>query len=450
MTSSPPLAVCPSRAVRWPLMHTAMTSATQSVSSLVESIGLCPMLAASPLPCSVRVGGDRVRRAASARAAAADQAWPGYTHLVEWCRARGAEVHPALTCRESRESGRGLAACQDVAAGTLLARLPFSCCVYSPETPSDEWTASRQLAAALLVFAEEPGNAPVVATWPRDACAGALAPQVVLDALQYTPLAVEADRIRRRLCADDDSPPLSWALSLVATRRCHVLCVEQPPGRGGSGTSVIVPLFDLANHSPAPELDFKGADGCLELRCRKSVLAGDQLTICYGPGDGSAHSSDHLFLTYGMHDAEADDSVMLWRSDWHLLAWLMALTGSSEQAADERLSNGGAGWDSLASWDATPFDRREWLCLTSREDADEGQELEVDARFQARLEALGCQERAAELLQLRAAQLLAGFPTTCEEDDALLAASSFTGLRETAIRIRAAKKRLLKHLLELV
>ena len=358
-------------------------------------------------------------------------------------------MHPALTSRESRESGRSLAACEDVAAGTLLARLPFTCCVYSHETPSDEWSASRQLAAALLRFAEVPGNAPVVATWPRAACAGALAPQRVLDELQYLPLAVEADRVRRRLCADDDSPALAWALNLVATRRCHVLCEEQPPGRGGSATSVIVPLFDLANHSPAPELDFEWADGCLELRCRRGVLAGSELRICYGPGDGSAHSSDQLFLTYGMH-AEADDSVLLWRSDWHLLSWLMALTGAEQ--ADARLNNGGAGWDSLGSWSETPFDRREWLCLTSREDGDEGVELEVDARFQARLVELGCEARAAELLQLRAAQLLAGFPTTCEEDEALLAALTpgSDGLRETATRIRAAKKRLLKHLIALM
>jgi hypothetical protein len=405
------------------------------------------MLAASSLPGAVRLSGERVRR--GTRATAADHAvnWPGYADLVAWSRARGAEVHPALTCRESRESGRGLAACEDLAAGTLLARLPFTCCVFSRQTPSDEWTASRELAAALLEFAEGPGNAPVVATWPRDAYAGALAPQQVLDELQYIPLSVEADRVRRRLCADDDSPLLNWALSLVATRRCHVLCGEQPPGRGGSGTSVIVPLFDLANHSAAPELDFKWADGCLELRCRNSVQAGDELRICYGPGDGSAHTSDQLFLTYGMYASGADD-VMLWRSDWHLLSWLMALTGSSEQD-DERMNNGGAGWDSLASWSETPFDRREWLCLTSREDGDEGLELEVDARFQARLEALGCQERAAELLQLRAAQLLAGFPTTCEEDDALLQTGS-DGLRDTVIRIRAAKKRLLKHLLALV
>ena len=175
---------------------------------------------------------------------------------------------------------------------------------------------------------------------------GALAPAATLLELQYEPLQAEAGKLARRLRAGAPSSDALRSLSTVATRRCAVLCAEQPPGRSGCA-DVVVPIFDLANHSAKPELGFRWVGGALELTCLADVPAGQHLCICYGPGDGTAHSSDALFLTYGLVPSEAaaaEDSVLLWRSQWHLAGWLLELAGDEEaMAADSRFSNEGAG-----------------------------------------------------------------------------------------------------------
>jgi hypothetical protein len=271
---------------------------------------------------------------------------------------------------------------------------------------------------------------------------GALAPQHVIAALQHEPLVVEALKLSSKLRSACDSPRELWALGVVATRRCTVLCNEQPPGRTAAA-DVVVPLFDLANHSAQPELEFTWVRGALELVCTADVAAGSQLRIRYGAGV-EAHHSDALFLTYGMHDGASPDSVMLWRSQWHLAGWLLALGGPGNQAAlagDARFSNGGAGWDGPNSWQVAPFSRAEWLCLTRTSDG----ELEVDESYHAVLSSpqFDCAARAEALLRLRAAQLLAALPTSVDADGKELQCCGGDALLAAAICCRMAKKRLL-------
>jgi len=362
-------------------------------------------------------------------------------------------VHEALDAALVPGAGRCLVAAAALSPGTLVARLPFAACVYSPADPSDasdSWASTRELSAALLAFAADPTNAPVVAAWPgREACAlGALAPESTLLELQCEPLAVEARKLSPLLRELAPSSDALWALSLAATRRCAVLCEQQPPGRRLPSTEVIAPIFDLANHGADPELAFEWRDGALEMRCRAAVSSGAQLRICYGPGEGRPHPSDHLFLTYGFVPAEegleaGEENVMLWRSEWHLAAWLLSLDGrSAALESDSRLTNGGAGWEGQRSWEQAPFDRREWLCVHARAGAD-GVELDVDPRLAAVAGEMGIdEERAAALLQTRATQLLAAFPTSLEEDEEAARRAS-DGLLLAAVRSRSAKKRLL-------
>lgn len=93
--------------------------------------------------------------------------------LSQWCTARGAFIHSSLGVSDIPGAGRGLVATTPVAAGTVLARLPFSVCLYAARDPGegdDSWSVTRQLAATALEFSRQAENAPVVAAWPRENC----------------------------------------------------------------------------------------------------------------------------------------------------------------------------------------------------------------------------------------------------------------------------------------
>jgi len=212
-------------------------------------------------------------------------------------------------------------------------------------------------------------------------------------------------------------------------------------------TEVVVPIFDLANHSASPQLSFDWVGGALELTCVEEALAGQHLCICYGPGDGTPHAPDALFLTYGLvPSSSGDDSVLFWRDEFHLAGWLLELAGDADSLAlDPRLSNDGIGWEGLASWESPTFDRSTWLCLSSTFAAGSDEvELVVDPRIAQVAAHLGVDEQQLfPLLRMRALQLQEAYPTSLDDDTAVLAAGCADPMLAAAIRSRMGKKALL-------
>jgi hypothetical protein len=393
---------------------------------------------------------------------------------------------------------RGLRATRDVAVGEAVMAVPASMLLHSQAPagwPRAGASAHERLAARLLQ-ADAGGDADIMRPWldmlPRELeSLGAFAfpLDAITDGVQaYAPLL----RLRARLAAADaaaaphalaalGAPPgdaaalasLAWANAIVRTRAFEL-------GHASDGCVLaFVPWLDMANHAhEAPHLEWTWRGGVMDVVAVRPLAAGEEATTSYG-----ARDADGFFLWGGFVSDEENpaDTVEAFESLQAAAAWWVecrvaaVLTGAedddddgggasaegallgaeaaamaaavdaaarAEAEAEGEGGGGGAGEEDALVEDAA---LRTAVCV--------GPRFQVDARLVDLFEALACRERAlgpllaraaaVAALRLRAAQLLAAWPSTLAEDEAALSSGALAPREALCVRFRAAKKRLL-------
>jgi hypothetical protein len=395
---------------------------------------------------------------------------------------------------------RGLRATRDVAVGESVMAVPASMLLHSQAPagwPRAGASAHERLAARLLQADAAGADAPLrpwLDVLPRELSSlGAFSFQ--LDALtsgvqSYAPLL----RLRARLAAADaaaaphalsalGAPPgdaaslsqLAWANAIVRTRAFEL-------GHASDGCVLaFVPWLDMANHAhEAPHLEWtwdgSNGGGVMGVVAVRAIKAGEEATNSYG-----ARDADGFFLWGGFVSAEENpsDTVEAFESLAAAAAWwvdsrVTAVLTDNEDAAD---AAGGALSGAQAAAIAAAVDAEARAEAAAEREADGSEEaalsvddaalrtavcvgprFQVDGRLVDLFEALAAREAllgpplapaaAVAALRLRAAQLLADWPTTLAEDEEALAGGALAAQEALCVRFRAAKKRLLAGYLE--
>uniref|UniRef100_A0A448ZK75 SET domain-containing protein n=1 Tax=Pseudo-nitzschia multistriata TaxID=183589 RepID=A0A448ZK75_9STRA len=99
---------------------------------------------------------------------------------------------------------------------------------------------------------------------------------------------------------------IEWALDLVQTRSCRCALRFSGESTGGDvkDLRVLVPVFDMINHSPEPNAEFFRKDDYMMVQALRDIAADDQVCISYG---GSTVPAWRRLFSYGFCDTSGGD-----------------------------------------------------------------------------------------------------------------------------------------------
>eukprot|EP00873_Tetraselmis_striata_P016283 jgi/Tetstr1/436547/TSEL_002702.t1 len=435
-----------------------------------------------------------LRAAASAAAGDKSAAAQGQA-LVDWIEASGGSVS-GVALRSAGETGWCLSAAAGAEPGTALIRLPEECHLTyddssDPATlellqriPPELWGA--RLAVQLLsqrARTDTSEFSPYIGLLPK-AVEGVpmFFPGSAIKALQYPTLIAQVTK-RCRFLVDFagkdlaevvgterdpfggqivDANALGWALAVVTSRAFRTKGPDHP--------AAMLPLIDMCNHSFKPNCEIRPVrGGAVELVATQELWPSQELLLNYGP-----LGNDLLLLDYGfLVDDNPHDTCQL-RFDVPLLEAGRA-AGSADKNAEPDFGAGPKEWQkqALSELDlldgrnamvfiggppSQPVDKRllaaaRVLCAAGPEDLRamraEAQRLGVSEAMGSLRQPLGDAAREAEALRMVigvAALVLGQFPTTVQEDLAVLAAGKADGKELTAemrlaVRFRTEMKK---------
>ncbi|KAI9029154.1 hypothetical protein DFJ74DRAFT_702977 [Hyaloraphidium curvatum] len=381
---------------------------------------------------------------------------------------------PSAPALKLKPDGITLAASRDAPKGSLLFALPrratlgFDTAAIESKhavknvldrVPEGLW----QLALGMLVLAEcrrgSPPSAfkPYLDFLPARISTPLFFPKDVQDALQYAPtqlqLAMRA-RLLARLSADKEVlsalgldgsdratalSDLAWGMSAASSRAFSFRLAGQD-GDDPRTARRMLPLVDMMDHSGEPTCAVALSDDldAVEVRAERDVVEGGELTIKYGDLDNGNFLLDYGFVV----DGNPHDSVEL-RGDLDALSLAADLTGV-------RVAPGGAEWKRALVGDAGfrivgrdrgRLDAAARVLLAGEEDARKVEPLDSPAWSlpEGKDTDAGVRKVLASYLGL----VLRSFPTTVDEDMALVAAGGLDPQMELAVRFRKGKKGLL-------
>jgi hypothetical protein len=232
------------------------------------------------------------------------------TRLFDWLVEAGGRVGPIGVAAAG--CGRGVFARSAISAGETLLELPRACLI-TPELAArsavgralaDDWRGpahNHMLLASLLLGADD-RHAPYLASLPGRLPGLPLfytaEEQARLEGTALAPMLAQ----RRAELVDE----VAWlhanagmaalrtsqwfrARALVASRVFYL----------GDEEEALVPLADLLNHAPEPEVVWELCGGRFVLRAVRAVAAGEELHHCYG-----ATANARLLLNYGFTVAD--------------------------------------------------------------------------------------------------------------------------------------------------
>jgi len=406
--------------------------------------------------------------------------------LAAWCSQNGVwQGSAALAVTHFPIPGggayRGLRATRDVVPGEMVAAIPLALCIHS-QTAAD-WphagaTPTARLAARLLqeeALGATSHIAPWLAVLPRDmselglfsAPAAALAEhtQGYTPVLQMRAMAEAADALAAlptlaAVGGAASADALAWSNVMVRTRAFEL-------GRTATDPCILafVPWLDMMNHAqedPHLEWAWNAASGRMEVVAARAIKAGEEATVSYGRRD---HDGFLLWGGFVSPEENPADAVEVFSSladaaSW----WSVSGVGAGLAGRDQSSVSGAEAAAVAAAVDAAARAEaaaaveqggerdplRTAVCLGAGWQVDE-RLVDLLEAMAIREEGLGQQlaERAAvAAVRLRAAQVLSRWPTTVEEDEALLQAGGMSHHKALCVQFRAAKKRLLLTYLE--
>lgn len=241
-----------------------------------------------------------------------------------------------------------------------------------------------------------------------------------------------------RAAASDRRVPLSfeefaWARHTVLTRVFGVRIEDQK-------TEALVPLADMMNHSadPAVTWAYDDAEGAFVMTAERDVAEGDEVTDSYG-----AKCNSRYFLSYGF---AIDHNP-------HNLASVTARVSPRDPLADRKLARLGrpsitievpARLDDRSSQDVIAFLR---VAVANERELASVEERGLDGGAKA----IGARNEIAALgaLAEAAGEALSLFPTSIEEDDAILRKKKLDPRARLCVVVRRGEKRVLARLIEL-
>ena len=366
---------------------------------------------------------------------------------------------------------RGLVASRDVKVGDVLLEVPFRACLGDvveaeintepPFTESPRWAEALpwNVRLATLALKERERQSSFLGSWPEspvelcmcastDSLTEYAQDESVASEAVFVSMWVQEQYVQAKAAASGAGEPFPWseedwlwALTHVGSR---VLNVESGASRFGE-CRLLVPCLDLANHEAVPSAlyAFSAASSCgpaVRLIAARDLRAGEPVTLTYGQ-----RTNDHMAQYYGfVPSANPNDVVLV-----SLRQVLQAATSSGSAAAAAFPTGWRAACDAaeaaLARHDRPSSDLGlrsggpdEALVLalrcalaSSSEEADallrladsgivdeEEDEEEEDGEEEKTQNQVA--RDVASLLAEACAQLEASYPTSIEEDEALL------------------------------
>mmetsp|Transcript_26976 Transcript_26976/g.56609 ORF Transcript_26976/g.56609 Transcript_26976/m.56609 type:complete len:360 (+) Transcript_26976:551-1630(+) len=109
---------------------------------------------------------------------------------------------------------------------------------------------------------------------------------------------------------------IEWALDLVQTRSCR--CASHDSGNSDNiddkALRVLVPVFDMINHSPEPNAEFFQEDNYIIVQTLSDIAADEQVCIHYG---GSTVPAWKRLFSYGFCDTSgnSDEGFAIYEDD---------------------------------------------------------------------------------------------------------------------------------------
>lgn len=378
--------------------------------------------------------------------------------------------------------GLGVFAARDIEKGARVMSVPVDACVgagavrcgaggAAVPAPFPGATAVECLAWNLLGVKDEEKWKPYVDALPAGfdtPTSGAwdskeIAELQIGDAVAGVAITLAKDAKAARAVAEKEVDPRAWAWALACARtRATEVRTENASGADtGALGLLLVPFVDMMNHShedahvefsheagPVTGVAADGDDqntGRLVLTAVRDIPAGTEITTTYRQGDplDTVPLRDVYALHMGFiggHDNE--DKVDLFKSLRAAATWYAATFKSEagEEVVDRGKAQGVA--DALTrrlSGEGPP--RLGWGATVT------GGLLDLFEYFNAMImPGKDPSELASHAVALRCQELLLQFPTTAEEDLALLESSQGSARLKLAVEFRLRKKAILQHM----
>ncbi|CAE7217025.1 Setd4 [Symbiodinium sp. KB8] len=261
-----------------------------------------------------------------------------FSDLHEWFLDNGGELAPGVHVADSVLGGRGLFASSTLSAGSKVLSLPLEACLSSADPSVADLPVNSLFRLTELLCAEiQKGDASRWACWfrslPRECgswpewrepelrAAQRGPPELFKEAVdlarklpqwhkQLSQILPQSDRhpataslLQGRFSEEsqhvfshviaglDDKASFRRALAILFSRRFGMLCDD-------SKVAVCVPLGDMINHAATAsvEVQYDQASRRLTFVTQDTVVAGDELLICYGQLDNLELCTSHGFV----------------------------------------------------------------------------------------------------------------------------------------------------------
>ena len=230
---------------------------------------------------------------------------------------------------------------------------------------------------------------------------------------------------------------LAWARVAVSSRVFGVRI-------GGVATQALVPMADMLNHAPSPEVHWAYDDeaNAFLMKAARAIAKGTAVRDSYG-----SKCNGRFFVSYGftLADNPANEAAVM-----------LAIPEGAARREEKRKLLGvrgdgpspflvGRRLDADATWKALSFLRV--ACATEREMEAWG--ARPIAAHDVPVVSARNEVGALRLLAAACERALGGFETGIEEDDVLLAGGGLTARQRHCVVMRRGEKRVLRRVIEL-